>query len=382
MSTIQIQSPAKYIQGPNELDNIALYAKYYSDSSAFVIIDQFILKAYGEQIKRSFVTHQFELFLEEFRGECSYSEIKRIQSEHLKTNAKVIIGIGGGKTLDTAKSVAFYTNLPMIMVPTAASTDAPTSAIAVIYTDEGKVQEYLLLKENPNLVLLDMDVVAKAPVRFLIAGIGDALATYFEARACHVANKPTFFGKLPSKTSMALAKLCYDTLMEDGLKAVLSAEVGISSQALMNIVEANTYLSGVGFESAGLAAAHGIHDGLLVISETHQFLHGEKVAFGTICQLVLENALSEEIVKIVKFCQVLGLPTTLEELGITYDVEEKVRKVAQESIKEDKTIHNMPFKVTEDMVMNAILVADKIGQTLLSRNAITCQRMNSGAGVI
>lgn len=362
MSTIQIQSPAKYIQGPNELENIAQYCKNYSDTSAYLIVDPFILKTYGDQIKKSFKTSKFKVHIEAFKGECSNNEINRIQKLLEKTDAKVIVGMGGGKTLDTAKSVAFHANLPMIMLPTAASTDAPTSAVAVIYTDSGEVESYLLLRENPNLVLVDTEIIAKAPTRLIVAGMGDALATYFEARACQAAHKPTLSGKLASKTSMALALLCYETLLEDGVKAMLSVDAGISSQALMNIVEANTYLSGIGFESGGLAAAHGIHDGFTVIPETHSMLHGEKVAFGTICQLVLENAQLDEIAEVIGFCHDVGLPTTLEELGIVDDVENKVRKVAQESLKADKTTHNMVFPVTEDMVVSAILVADKLGQ--------------------
>ena len=365
MSTIQIQSPAKYIQGPYEITNLPTYCEAYSDQEVFVLIDSFILKTYGDTIKESFKNSKLTLTLEEFQGECSYNEIRRVEAIAKKGNPGVIVGIGGGKTLDAAKSVAFYLKKPMIIVPTAASTDAPTSAVAVIYTDSGEVEDYLFLPENPNVVLVDTDIIAKAPSRLLVAGIGDALATYYEARACQAAYKPTMTGKFASKASMALAELCLETLLEDGIKAKLSADAGHSSQALMNVVEANTYLSGIGFESGGLAAAHAVHDGFTILPETHEYLHGEKVAFGTIVQLVLENAESEEIEMIIDFCQALDLPTTLAELGVTENIEEKALLVAKESLKEDKTMGNMPFPVTEELIANAILVADQLGQRIM-----------------
>ena len=201
-------------------------------------------------------------------------------------------------------------------------------------------------------------------VRFLMAGIGDALATYYEVAASVQSDAVTMAGGHATKAAITLAKLCRDTLLEDGLKAKAAAESGVSTKALENIVEANTYLSGIGFESSGLAAAHAIHNGLTVLNETHALLHGEKVAFGLICQLVLENTDQEELEKIIVFCKKCGLPTTFEELGIAEVSDERLLEAAALSCAEDDTMGNMPFEVSAQDVFAAMKTADRFSRDL------------------
>ena len=184
----------------------------------------------------------------------------------------LVIGIGGGKTLDTAKAVAFYKKTPVLICPTIASTDAPCSALSVIYTDAGVFEEYLFLPANPNMVLMDTDIIAKSPVRLTVSGMGDALATYFEARACQISGAANCAGGQVTGAAMALAKLCLDTLLDEGLKAKLALEAGACTPAVEKVIEANTLLSGLGFESGGLAGAHAIHNGLTVLEECHHDL--------------------------------------------------------------------------------------------------------------
>jgi len=291
---------------------------------------------------------------------------------YLKTNVDIdilkekkcdaVFGIGGGKTLDAAKAVSYYENIPVFIVPTIASTDAPCSALSVIYTPNGEFEEYLFLKANPDMVIMDTDVIVNAPARLLVAGIGDALATYYEAKACVDSNASSIAGGGITKAAIAIAELCKDTLFQDGLKAKIAVENKVVTQAVENIIEANTYLSGIGFESGGLAAAHAIHNGLTILEEGHHMYHGEKVAFGTITQLVLENRCLCEIKKVIEFCKSVGLPTTLDELGMGSVSKERLYEVAKASTAEGETIHNMPFKVTADDVFAAILVADKLGK--------------------
>ncbi|MDU5010981.1 MAG: glycerol dehydrogenase, partial [Clostridium botulinum] len=253
-----------------------------------------------------------------------------------------------------------YKNTPVVIAPTVASTDAPCSALSVIYTKEGTFSEYLLLPKNPDLVLVDTSMITKAPARLLVAGMGDALATYFEARACTNSNSDTLAGGKGTNSAFALAKLCYETLLRDGLKAKLAVENKVSTKAVENIIEANTFLSGIGFESCGLAAAHAIHNGFTVLEECHHLYHGEKVAFGTLVQLVLENSPLEELEKVIGFCLDVNLPITLEDMGIKEIKKEDIMKVAKATCAEGETIFNMPFEVTYEDVYAAILTADNL----------------------
>ena len=354
-------APGKYVQGPNELSNISSYVSKLGKKSLCLITNSG-MKRHKDIIDSSFSTSDTSIIYENFNGECSMTEINRIVDFCKKENINVIVGVGGGKIFDTAKAVAYYLDMPVVIVPTIASTDAPCSALSVIYTDEGIFEKYLFLKQNPNVVLVDTDVVAKAPTRLLVAGMGDALATYFEARACETSNASSCAAGTTTMAAQALAKLCYETLIAEGYKAKLAADNNCSTKALEKIIEANTLLSGIGFESGGLAGAHAIHNGLTVLSECHHMYHGEKVAFGTIVQLVLENAPEEELGEVLDFCANVGLPVTLEDLGVEEITKEKIMAVANASASPDDTIHNMPFKVTAEDVYSAILVADSLGK--------------------
>lgn len=352
-----INSPGKFIVGSKEIENIGSYARDIGHK-ALVLITDSGKKRLEQSLKACFTDSSIPVVYEYFGRECSKQEIHRIREAVKAESCDVIIGIGGGKLLDTAKAVAYHEGLPVIVVPTIASTDAPCSALSVLYTEDGVFDEYLFLPSNPNVVIMDTEVIVQSPLRLTVAGMGDALATYFEARACQRKDAATCAGGKQTIASMALAQLCYDTLLEEGSKALASLKAGVATDAVEKIVEANTYLSGIGFESGGLAAAHAIHNGLTVLHECHAANHGEKVAFGTIAQLFLEDTDRCEIDEVLDFCHEVGLPTTLNELGVKEINREELMKVAEAACAEGETIYNMPFEITKEKVLAAILAAD------------------------
>ncbi len=362
MDTIFI-SPSKYVQSAGAIKNLGKYTSDLGDK-ALCVITSSGYKRIKEDLDNSFADSSVNIIFEMYNGECSINEINRVVEICKKENINVVIGIGGGKTHDAAKAISQEINAPVIIVPTIASTDAPCSALSVIYSDEGVFEKYMFLKSNPNLVLVDLDIIAKSPSRLLVAGMGDALATYFEARSNVGAN---CVGGKSTAAAKALAKLSYDILLKEGNKAKLACENNVVSKALEEVVEANTLLSGLGFESAGLTGAHSVHNGFTVLEETHHMYHGEKVAFGTVALLVLENAPLEEINEVIDFCISVGLPVTLKELGVVDITKEKIMSVATCATAEGESIHNLAFKVSAEDVYGAILVANNLGQDRLNK---------------
>ena len=351
----------RYVQGRGELKNLPEHAKKLG-KKLFVIISASGLKRVRDLLEKSFENTGMELVFEEFQGECCETEIKRLGSRFQENKCDLVVGVGGGKIHDSAKAAAYYQGAPVVIIPTIASTDAPCSALSVIYSETGVFERYLFLNSNPDLVLVDTDIIAAAPSRLLVSGMGDALATYFEARAVAASGALSCAGGKPTKGALALAKLCYETLLEDGVKAKLAVEAGACTQAVENIIEANTYLSGIGFESGGLAGAHAIHNGLTVIKDCHHLYHGEKVAFGTLTQLVLENAGQKLLEEVIGFCMDVGLPTTFAELGMARPDKDLLMEAAVRACSPDDTLVNMPFEVTPEMVYAAMVGADALGR--------------------
>jgi len=363
--------PSKYVQGENEILNLGYFVNTYG-RSALLIAHPDDVKRVKEKLEETARRFQITFVESAFTGECSRQEVARLQAVAKENNCACTIGLGGGKAIDTAKCVA--EGEALIIVPTIAATDAPTSHSAVLYTPEGAFDDYAYFKTSPSVVLIDTTVIAQAPARFLVAGMGDALSTYFEARATSNSYSNVNAG-LPcgareevcppakgTNTAMALGKLCYETLLADGVKAKSACEMNVVTPALENIIEANILLSGLGFESAGLGGAHAIHDGLTILEKAHHFYHGEKVAFGTLAQLVLENAPEEEIVEVLDFCLSVGLPVCLEDIGVDVITDEELMEVAKKACIPEESIHAMPFPITVEGVMAAIKTADKIGK--------------------
>jgi glycerol dehydrogenase len=355
-------SPLKYIQGPGEFNQLETYTKVYG-KRALIAIDGFLFDSLNARLKEIYGASESEFLALKFGGECCEEECNRLGAELKAYRADVLAAVGGGKTMDTVKIAANEAGIPLIIVPTSASTDAATSSLSVLYTKEGVYVKNVRHKKNADLVLMDSEIIAKAPIRLFVAGMGDALATYIEALANEKSGAANFIGKgyRQCKAAMALSKLSFDILMADGVSAKLALESGALTEAVENVIEANTLLSGLGFENAGLACAHGIHSGLTELSETHKYYHGEKVAFGIVCELVLENAETAFVDKVLRFMTEIGLPVTLGDLDVKA-TPENVRKIAHKTAVENKLIQAEPFLITEDMVYNAIITADALGQ--------------------
>ena len=300
--------------------------------------------------------------VERFGRECCERELSRLSALAAECGARVVVAVGGGKAIDTAKIVADRAGLPVIVAPTIASTDAPCSACAIIYTDQGVFEAISYQRRNPDAVVVDSGVIAKAPVRFLVSGMGDALATWFEARSCERTASANECRGLSTIAALGLARLCYDTLLDYGVAAKQANEAGIVTPAFERIVEANTLLSGLGFESSGLASAHSIHNGLTALAPTHAYYHGEKVAIGTLAGLHLTDADPKEMAAVYGFCESVGLPTTLAEIGLAGVSQEDLLTAARRACAPAESIHHEGGAVGPSQVVAALIAADRMGR--------------------
>ncbi|WP_144681818.1 glycerol dehydrogenase [Cellulosimicrobium sp. TH-20] len=346
-------SPLRYVQARGALTRLGEFVRPIG-TKPLLVADDVVWGIVQDTVAVSFQEQDLPRHRTGFGTYATAAEVDRLAREIDELGADVIVGIGGGSTIDAVKAAGHLRGIRWVSVPTVASTDAPCSALSVIYTEDGAFEEYRFFPHNPDLVLVDTGLVANAPVKFLVAGVGDALATWIEARAVAEANASTMAGGLPLVTGTALAQLSWDILWENALPAIDAVQNHLVTPAVEKVVEANTLLSGLGFESGGLAAAHAIHNGLTAAPQTHGLTHGQKVNIGSVTQLVLEGAPTEEIEEFVRFTTRVGLPNTLTEIGLTADDVHDLTRVAEAATVEGETIHAMPFPVRVPDLVDAL----------------------------
>lgn len=362
-----IISPHRYIQGKGVIDKLGLYISVLPSTRPMILISVGGEKRFGQRIRENFHQHQINPVFRIFEGECSHEGIRRVvESVDEDDTVDAVIAVGGGKCLDAGKGIAFRLDTPVVIVPTIASTDAPCSAVSVMYTEEGVGIGPEFYPNSPALVIMDTEIIAASPVRHLVAGMGDALATYYEARTCF--NNPSarnMVGGRPTIAVLAIAELSARTLYEQGLEAKNAIEQGIVNEALEQIIETNTLLSGMGFESGGLAAAHGVAAGLTVIPALHNdYLHGELVGVGLMTHLILEEE-CEEAKRVTRFCCEVGLPVHLGQLSLDVDADLGLIKAAMEASVESQLPRSEPFEVTSENLLGALLEADQLGREVI-----------------
>jgi len=286
---------------------------------------------------------------------CEESQ-QKLQEQVAMHQADLIIGVGGGKALDMAKLVAFQCDLPIVTIPTSGATCAAWTALSNIYTAAGAFQYDVPLPYAPNLLILDYDLVATAPQRMLIAGIGDALAKWYEASVSS--------GDATASLTIAAvqqARVLRDILLQ---KSALALE-NPGGETWQEIVDATVLLPGVigglGGANCRTVAAHAIHNGLTHLAATHDILHGEKVAYGILVQLRLEEMVEDNQLaasarhQLLQFYSEIGLPKSLEDLGLENVTLAQLRQVADIACAPNSDIHRLPFTVEPTELVAAMV---------------------------
>ncbi|MCP4644813.1 MAG: glycerol dehydrogenase, partial [bacterium] len=348
-------APRRYVQGVDALKEAGALVSPIGKKPA-ILWDEKVKGIVGDALLASLKEAGLEAEPIDFQGDSTKTEAGRVAGIIKDSGCDVILGVGGGKTLDTAKAAAAQVGAKVVTIPTIASNDSPTSSYTVWYDDDGNCMGFESWGVNPDLVLVDTQVIANGPVSAFVAGMGDALGTWVEADACSQVTAPNLAGGTSTLVATSIAKLCYEVLMEHGVAAKEAVTQNKVNDAVERVVEANVLMSGLGFESGGVATAHMVANCLPSFPECHGLMHGHEVGFGVITQLCLDKSFdAEERNRIVDFEIAVGLPVTFEELGLEGVTRDKLKVIGDICGGEGSLCANHPFEVTSDDVVEAMI---------------------------
>lgn len=352
---MRIKAPRVYHQEKGLLEQIGEYI-YPVSEKFFIICEKKISDQIGSEIKKSLETAEIEWKKIVFEGVCTEELAMQYANECMEAECEAILGIGENNVLDLAKAAAHYADVPVLVVPTVASSNAPCSSIVGLFKN-AHFDKRLRLGNCPDMVLVDSEMITAAPACYLAAGMADAIATYLE-------NKILFQSELEGRikkgtipaTVMAVSKESYNSIMAYGQKAFEDIQNHICSDEVEKIIEANIYLSGIGFENGGLAAAHSIAKGMTHLGKL-DLLHGECVSIGILAQMIMSGEDSEEFQMMKKFLCSLKLPVCLSDLGV-----ENLREIAETIAKPASSAYvsnpALPFSMRYEMIAGALLALE------------------------
>lgn len=291
-----------------------------------------------------------------YGADCSEVALQRLQQQARQHQADLVIGIGGGKALDTAKLLAHQLRLPVVTVPTSAATCAAWTALSNVYSEAGAFQYDVALSRCPDLLILDYDLVETAPRRTLIAGIGDAIAKWYEASVSSGHSDQALI-----ISAVQQARVLRDLLFQTSATALEHWGDSHWQQVVDACVLLAGVVGGLGGPQCRTVAAHAVHNGLTHLLASHSTLHGEKVAYGILVQLRLEEMGTKSALaatarhQLLQFYDTLGLPKTLADLGLGEISLQALQQATEIACREGSDIHHLPFTVTPDLLMAAMV---------------------------
>nr|WP_218626940.1 iron-containing alcohol dehydrogenase family protein [Sodalis sp. dw_96] len=346
---------------PGLIARIGDYVSPFTRDGVMIITSPKAWLATQQAVDSSFAAldiHYQRYFLQ---GECTAATIAAFTEQAVAGDFKLIIGIGGGKVLDTAKGIAESGGrLPLITVPTVAATCAAWSPISVLYTEAGAHLNSMPLQRTPEWVLVDSQIIAQTPVRYLKAGIVDALAKWYEFEP--------YLRHDDSSLSLVLkaqaAKLALDIFEQLGEQAIADNQARQVTPALIKVVDAVIALAGMANsmrdEITRIGVAHGIHNSITRQPDLHGFLHGELVGFGLVIQSLLDNtAGAPSRPKLLGLLKAFSTPLTLRQLGVTESVATRAAQIARDVQIAPSIAARLPFELNVDRIEQALLFVAK-----------------------
>jgi glycerol dehydrogenase len=309
-----------------------------------------------EQLNADLRQRDLAVTMAELEHDCCESDLTRISQILLSSGCDAVVAAGGGKVLDAGKLLAHRHGLACITVPTSAATCAGWTALANIYSAEGAFEGDVALDRCPDLLVFDHALVGQAPARTLASGIADAMAKWYEASVSSGASSDGLV-----QQAVQMARVLRDQLLLEAREAI--AQPG--GEAWVRVAEAcgltAGLIGGIGGARCRTVAAHAVHNGLTQLHASHGQLHGEKVGFGILVQLRLEEVIGGNRLagqarrQLLPFFQELGLPVSLDELGLGQASLSALQEVAAFACRPESDLHHLPFRVQPSDVLAALV---------------------------
>ena len=347
-------SPGKVIRGAGVLSTVGAQVANLG-TRPLIVAGNHTLNLSKEHLKPLFQSQQLHSILVSYGADCCETSLKALRKAAKEHKADIIIGIGGGKALDTAKLVAHQLTLPVITIPTSAATCAAWTALSNVYSTTGAFLYDVALSRCPELLILDYNLIQTAPQRTLVAGIGDAIAKWYEASVSSGNSQQTLI-----IAAVQQARVLRDILLQKSATALQSPGTEIWQEVVDATVLLAGVIGGIGGAQCRTVAAHAVHNGLTHISG-HNSIHGEKVAYGILVQLRLEEMIQGNQLaasarqQLLKFYAEIGLPQKLADLGLGNITLGELQTAAEISLEPNSDIHRLPFKVALEQLMAAMV---------------------------
>ena len=346
-------APAQVVRGNLALENVDLTRM---GNRPLVVGGDRTLAVVHPRLQPAIACQQLSVAWASYSPDCSEDSLAMLRSQIKQHQADFIIGVGGGKALDTAKLLAHQCHLPIVTIPTSGATCAAWTALSNVYSPQGAFLYDVPLDRCPDLLVLDYSLIQTAPQRTLVAGIGDALAKWYEASVSSGTSEQTLI-----IAAVQQARILRDILLQKSADAL--KEPG--GEVWREVVDATVLLAGVigglGGAQCRTVAAHAVHNGLTHIPAAHDALHGEKVAYGILVQLRLEEMVQGNQLaatarqQLLKFYAEIGLPQTLDDLALGNITLKELRQAAEIACNPNSDIHRLPFKVVPEQLMAAMV---------------------------
>lgn len=345
--------PAQYLHRPGAIADTGRIARQWGDNAlvsggrnAIAAVDG----ALTASLDRSEISSTISLFV----GECCSENVALICERSLEKRANLVIGVGGGKSIDTAKKAAQDLGLPVVCIPTISATCAAVTAQSVMYDARGVYDHTEFLVRNPQAAIVDPSIMAAAPVRYLRAGVLDSLAKWYEGTAVY---RGIDDPDVSTRSAMALAEVLRERHEACAVAALSSVEGRRVSDELREVIDTSIYLTGF-IQSLSQATlrggiAHAVHNGMTTVPDSHHLLHGIKVGYGIVVQIIAEGYPEEEVAGVVAFFRSLGLDPSLRGLGLPAD-EETIGGIAAAAAR-DPYVGNLPFEASAERIAGAMI---------------------------